>query len=195
MIPKADKCRTMVIIHKETQKQKINNFIRENQIIQLNKHPTDSFQKQVQQIIQKCNAIIDENQHKYLLQMTPMAPQLNALIKIHKEDKPVKPVINNIRAPSYKIAKYINKKLNQLIQLPYTYAAKNSKEVAHDLNNIKINNQQKIVTLDIKDLYTNLPVHSIINITKFWLDKNNNQGTNAKQILELIKVVINQNYF
>jgi hypothetical protein len=67
-----------------------------------------------------------------------MAPQLNALIKIHTEDKPIRPVINNIRAPSYKIARYINKKLNQL---PYTYAAKNSKEVADDLNNIKVNNQ------------------------------------------------------
>jgi hypothetical protein len=49
--------------------------------------------------------------------------------------------------------------------------------------------------LDIKDLYTNLAIHNITNITKLWLDKNNNQGTNAKQILELIKVIINQNYF
>jgi hypothetical protein len=85
-IAKADTGRTMVIIRKETLKQNIDNFIRENQIIQLNKNPTDSFQKQTQQIIQKCNAIIDKNQHKYLLQMKPMAPQLNVLIKIHKED-------------------------------------------------------------------------------------------------------------
>jgi hypothetical protein len=92
----------MVIIHKETLKQKIDNFIRENQIIQLNTDPTHSFQKQIQQIIQKCNAIIDKNQHKYLLQMKPMAPQLNALIRIHKEDKPIRPVINYVQAPSYK---------------------------------------------------------------------------------------------
>jgi hypothetical protein len=52
--------------------------------------------------------------------MKPIAPQLNALIKIHKEDKPIRPVINNIRAPSYEIVKYINRKLNQLIQLHTT---------------------------------------------------------------------------
>jgi CO dehydrogenase/acetyl-CoA synthase delta subunit len=69
--------------------------------------------------------------------MKLMAPQLNALIKIH-ENKPIRPVINNIRAPSYKLAKYINKKLSQLIQLPYTYAAKNSKEVAQDLNTVNL---------------------------------------------------------
>jgi hypothetical protein len=49
--------------------------------------------------------------------------------------------------------------------------------------------------LDIKDLYVNLPIHNILSITKFWLHKNNNQRTTVKQILELIEVVINQNYF
>ena len=33
----------------------------------------------------------------------------------------------------------------------YTYATRNSKEVAQDLNSIQINNQHKITTLDIKD--------------------------------------------
>ena len=45
MITKVDKGGTMVIIHKETLKQKIDTFIQENQIIQLNKDPTESFQK------------------------------------------------------------------------------------------------------------------------------------------------------
>jgi len=47
-----------------------------------------------------------------------MAPKLSALSKAHKEYKPIRPVINNIQAPSYKLAKYLNKKLNQLLKLP-----------------------------------------------------------------------------
>lgn len=127
--------------------------------------------------------------------MKPMAPKLNALIKTHKEDKPIRPVINNIQAPSYKLAIYLSKKLNQPIKLPYTYATRNSMVVAQDLNSIWINNQHKITTLDIKDLYANLLVQNIISITKFWLDKYNNQNTIIKQTLELIKLVLNQNYF
>jgi thermostable 8-oxoguanine DNA glycosylase len=65
--------------------------------------------------------MIDKNHYKYLVQMKLMAPQLKALIKIHKEDKSTRPVINNIPALSYKLAKYIIKKLNPLIQLQYTY--------------------------------------------------------------------------
>jgi len=49
MIAKADKGRTMVIIHKDTFKEKIDTFIQENQIIQLSKDPTESFQEQIQQ--------------------------------------------------------------------------------------------------------------------------------------------------
>jgi len=38
------------------------------------------------------------------------------------------------------------------------YANRNSKEEAQNLNNIQINNQQKMITLDVKDLYVNLPI-------------------------------------
>jgi hypothetical protein len=41
----ADKGRTIVTMHKETLKQKIDNFLKENQILQLNKDPTDVFHK------------------------------------------------------------------------------------------------------------------------------------------------------
>jgi hypothetical protein len=45
---------------------------------------------------------------KYMTQMKPQAPCLNALIKTHKVDKPIRLVINNIHAPSYKLAKFLN---------------------------------------------------------------------------------------
>ena len=73
---------------------------------------------------------------------------------------------------------------------------KKSSEVAHDLHNISVNNQHKIITLDIKDLYVNLPIKkNILAITKFWLNMFNNQPQITQQILELIKTIPYQNYF
>lgn len=63
-----------------------------------------------------------------------------------------------------------------------------------DLNNIQNNNQHKITTLDIKELHVNFPTQNIINITKFWLNINNNQNIIVKQTLELIRVNLDQNY-
>ena len=89
----------------------------------------------------------------------------------------------------------ILKKINELIKLPYTFATINSKEAAKDLNSIRITSEQMIITLDIKELYVNLPTQNIISITKFRLDKYNNQNIIIKQNLELIKLILNQNYF
>jgi len=60
MKAKADKGRTMVTTHTITLKQKIDTFIPENQIIHLNKDPTESFQKHIQQTMNKCDTIINK---------------------------------------------------------------------------------------------------------------------------------------
>ena len=72
------------------------------------------------------------------MKIKPTAPKFNIYIKTHKENQPIKPVINNTQAPSYKIAKHLNKKLSHLICLPHTYNTKNSQEVAEQLKNIQI---------------------------------------------------------
>jgi len=63
-IAKADKNKTIVVIDKETLEQKIMTFIQDNQITRLNKDPTDYFQKQIQQALQKCNTLIEKSKHK-----------------------------------------------------------------------------------------------------------------------------------
>lgn len=45
MAAKTDKGRTMVTIHRDTLKQKIDTFIQENQIMQISKDLTESFLK------------------------------------------------------------------------------------------------------------------------------------------------------
>jgi len=64
----------------------------------------------IQQTVQKCNRLVDKQAHKYLINIKPAAPKLNIYIKTHKNNEPIRPVINNTQAPSYKVAKYLNKK-------------------------------------------------------------------------------------
>ena len=89
---------------------------------------------------------------------------------MQKDNEPIRTVINNIQAPSYNLTKHLNKKLNQTIRLPYTYATRNSNEVAQDLHIIQIKTQHRILTLDIKELYVNLPIQNIVSINKLWLN-------------------------
>jgi len=56
-----------------------------------------------------------------------------------------------------------------------------------------INEYNKMITLDIKVLYVNLPIKSIIHITKFWIIKHNKMNSITEQILPLLKVILQQN--
>jgi enoyl-[acyl-carrier-protein] reductase (NADH) len=92
----------------------------------LKKDPTHFYQQQIQQAIKKCDIMTDKRINKYLIKIKSTTPKLNALItKIHKDNEPIRPVVNNTQAQSYKIAKYLYKSLNDLKNLPYTYTTKN----------------------------------------------------------------------
>jgi hypothetical protein len=71
---KADKTKAIVIIKNEQLKEKVNKFITENQMQLLNKDPTEIYQKQIHQTIQKGNTLIDKHMHKYLTNIKPSAP-------------------------------------------------------------------------------------------------------------------------
>jgi len=69
--------------------RKVQTFIQENDITSLPKDPTEQFHKQIQQALQRCSTIEEKNQHKFLLNIKPTGPQLNAYIKTHKEGEPI----------------------------------------------------------------------------------------------------------
>jgi hypothetical protein len=117
MVTKADKGKTVVIIDKNIYIQKVENFLTDNNFIQLTQDPTNKYQKQIQQSILKCNTLIDKQQKKYLTQIKPQLPKLNAHIKIHNYNEPIRPVVNNTNAPTYRIAKHLNKWLTNALQL------------------------------------------------------------------------------
>ena len=91
----------------------------------MNKDPTEKFQKQIQKAVAQCTDIIEKTKHKYIINMKLTTPQLKANIKTHKEGMPIRPVINNINAPAYNLAKLLNQHLHILLPLPNTYTVKN----------------------------------------------------------------------
>ena len=66
----------------------------------------------------------------------PCAPKLNSLIKLHKINKPIRPLINARTAPNYKISKLLTQILKHKIEHPAKYNIKNSIELTeHSISN------------------------------------------------------------
>jgi hypothetical protein len=108
---------------------------------------------------------------------------------------PIRPVINNINAPACNLAKLLNQQLHILLPLPNTYTVKNTNEIAQEIIKIPINEQIRMMTLDIKDMYVKLPTEGILRAAKTGLKKTANSLQINKQVMILLSIIMEQNYF
>jgi len=78
-----------------------------------------------------------------------------------------------MKAPTYKIVKHLFRILNKHLTLNNHHNVANSTNLAIDLANLKISENHKLITYDIKDPYINIPIKETLTITKSMLLKNN----------------------
>lgn len=103
----------------------------------------------------------------------PFAPKLQVRIKTHKDQHSIRPVLNNINAPSYRTAKLLKRKLTEILQPRNMYNTPNSTQLAYDITTLKLNANHRCFTFDIRDFFTNIPIIETIYVTKHLLKHNN----------------------
>ncbi len=193
---KADKSNANVIIDSNELEAKTIKFINENNCILLNKDPTSKFQTQISNLIKNNSSQVLNNKNKIICKMdNPIAPKLNTLIKLHKIDKPIRPLINSKTAPNYKIGKIITKILKEKLQLENKYNIKNSIQLTENLINTQISSDTKLYSFDITNMYTNIPVDNTINLIENTLNNKKESRIYIKQITNILHTILKQNYF
>jgi len=193
---KADKSNANVIIDSNELEAKTIKFINENNCILLNKDPTSKFQTQISNLIKNNSSQVLNNKNKNIYKMdNPIAPKLNTLIKLHKTDKPIRPLINSKTAPNYKIGKIITKILKEKLQLENKYNIKNSIQLTENLINTQISSDTKLYSFDITNMYTNIPVDNTINLIENTLNNKKESRIYIKQITNILHTILKQNYF
>jgi len=89
-------------------------------------------------------------------------PKIRGLVKVHKDNYRIRPLINWKNAPAYKIAKKLTKKLQTYIRFPYTYNVKNTTHLTNGLKEIPYNRKLRLASLEIANMYTNIPTSELI---------------------------------
>jgi hypothetical protein len=118
MISKADKGKVLVILPIEEYKTKIHDLIQNNQFTNLNSNPTDQYQKMIKHKLNKQNIIQKEHKWKYS-NMKPTAPNLHTTTKLHKQNTPIRPVVNWRNSPAYNMAKFVTKTPKETLEPPF----------------------------------------------------------------------------
>ena len=205
-IVKVDKSKSLAIMENKDLNEKVSKFIDENKIHELKKDPTKNYTSIVNLAITKCTAIIPENiqyKLKYTIPNTN-APNLNTakapkfipIIKLHKPGNPIRPLVNGIGAPTYKLAKFIDNIIKRTTKINNEYAAINTVNFAKKVEGTILQPQDCMISLDIVNLYMNIPKKEAIQCLK---DKLVNEGNlndqEINQIILLTETILQQNYF
>jgi hypothetical protein len=126
IITKADKGNSTIVIYETDYNTKIQNFITNNNFTQLTHDVTNKLQRNIRTAINECKDIILSNKKWKYVNLNPTAPNIRGLIKIHKIEAPIRPVVNWMNAPAYKLAKLLTKLLQTHIPLSYSFNVLNT---------------------------------------------------------------------
>ena len=127
--------------------------------------------------------------------MNPSAPTIKGLIKLHKPDQPIRPVVKWRNVPAYKLAKLFIQKVGHLAPLPNAYNIANSKDLTHKLNHTPILPHFHFASLDISNLYTNIPFAETQTIFANILKQNLVDPQTQGELMKWYKRITKQNYF
>jgi hypothetical protein len=156
-------------------------------------NPTKTYQNQIRKIINSTQLINPEHRWKYI-NLNPTEPTIRGLIKLHKIDQPIRPVVNWQHAPAYKLAKLLTEKI-QLAALPYAYNIKKTPQLIQELKQTPLAPTSAFASLDTTNMYSNIPTEETKHILHNTLTHNGTDRHTITELMSWYEIVTQQNYF
>ena len=128
---------------------------------------------------------LDEETKKKLLPKNPIVPRIYGLPKVQKQDTPLRPIVNTIGSPTYRLAKYLAGKLKRWVGHTDSFV-KNSTDMVDEIKRARIKNEDTLVSFDVVSLYTKIPIEEAIKTIKEITDE---------ETTELVSVCLKSTFF
>nr|CAH8824269.1 unnamed protein product [Trichobilharzia regenti] len=117
--------------------------------------------KSTADLIRRMKPFLGESKWFNLMPKTNNPSRMYGVVKIHKSGYPIRPIVDFRNSPTYELSKYLAMVLNPL-KIHSKSRLTNSYELKHRLDNLKLDNEEKMVSFDIVSLYTRIPINMAI---------------------------------
>jgi hypothetical protein len=194
MVTTANKGNSIVILPTLHYENKIEKCLSENNFHATAIDPANTFQNQVRNTVKQSKTLILKDSRWKYINLNPSAPSIKGLIKIHKQEQPIRPDVNWRNAPAYQLSKLFTKKINYLSPLPKAFNIRNTHDLIRKLNDIPLLPHYTLASLDITNLYSNIPVTETKTILTNMLKHELVDLQTQQEILSWYNVVTKQNY-
>ncbi|XP_066916931.1 uncharacterized protein [Clytia hemisphaerica] len=162
-----DKGVGICLMKRQVYNQKLENIINLPQfqkVVPKRKNEKNAILKEEERILAMLKSLKNENKisESLFLKMKPIGSQparLYGLAKIHKPDVPARPVLSMPGSSYCKIASQIAEWLSIVEECNINSSTKSISDSLHD---IKLQNDDVLVSFDVSSLYTNVPVYEAI---------------------------------
>jgi len=193
-VVEADKSNATVVMLEPDLDHKVDEYCKKSGVHE-GMDRTHEYNKAIKSLIKNSSIIPPQTKH-HLFNSKAGPPQFKPLVKTHKDGLPVRPVINSVDAPSYKLSKFISNLLKNRLSLDSEYACKNSKEFIEKIKKLEVKPQNIFITCDIDNMYANIPraeaVEALIEKAKA---SNNFTESELNELKCMLDEITKQNYF
>ncbi|XP_055591158.1 uncharacterized protein LOC129743207 [Uranotaenia lowii] len=164
---------------------------------QVNCDPTSKILKQLNAIVEKWH----QDQHIDYFTKTKLQtfhchpPRIYGLPKIHKPERPLRPVVSTIGSATNSVARYLTDILNNIVGKT-EYHVKNSFVFAEDISKVRIPEGCVMFSLDVVSLYANVPAENAYDfIEDQWHRLRKYTTLSLASLQQALSVVLKSSFF
>ena len=159
-------------------------------------HPLLQKEKQLSSVVQR---ILPKAIGDSVIQKGSRLAHLYGLPKTHKKKLAMRPILSATGTYNYKLVKWLDEKLKPLSINDRTVS--DIFQFADELHEMKINDQDILVSYDVSSLFTNVAVDETIESTaerafeNDWFNKEHNLNITKSDLIELLRIVTKNQLF
>jgi hypothetical protein len=199
---KPDKGNALVIIDKDDLEERMNIVIQNGDYEEIvdgrlvNNNPVNVMQTNVKNFLKEQveHKGINASIARKLILPNPTVPSLYGAPKIHKPGKKMRQIVSYVNSPLYELAKYTAKQLEEL-QIDMGFEIKNSLEFIERVKDLKIGEDEILVSFDVESLFPSVPLEPTLNTVKHHINRQNINKEKKNFLIKSIELCTSLNQF
>lgn len=193
---KADKGNKIVILSREDYEDRMERLIIDSKFESIKKCPLNDINKQVRSYVTHLHTsgAIDMRTKFKMMESNPILPQLYGLPKIHKQGSKMRPIVSNVQAPTYKIAKWLVDQFKEIGE-PKSFQVTNSEDAAKRINGLNIDDDEVLLSFDVESLFPSIPMDYALDYLEEHLVSKGVAGTYLDTLVSLTEMCMYTNHF
>ena len=196
----ADKGKATVILNENDYIKKVNDILSSDAYEIMKKDPWLSVRKQLSSIFQilKDQAMVTQDEYRFLLPTTYSMPYFFGLPKVHKANVPLRPVVATTGCLTYNLARFWTNVLKPF-QERIESRILNSNELCKKIKDWKIAEEEILVSLDVVSMYPSIPIEESLDIIRNRLECDSTLKDRCKwpvaTIMNVLRIVLTSSFF